>query len=95
MLKAMMILYRHPGNERSAPGQVGSTMLLSEQGVDLATQWGMTFPKIKAMANCELPVLPRTDVSSARPKHLEADPQAPSLLLQTANLNMSAGLLVP
>ena len=94
MIKAMMILYRHPGNERSAPGQVGSTMLLSEQEVDLATQWGMTFPKIKAMANCELP-LPCTDVSSVRPNHLEADPQAPSLLLQTANLNMSAGLLVP
>jgi dihydrodiol dehydrogenase / D-xylose 1-dehydrogenase (NADP) len=52
-LQTMMILYRHPQNGMSAPDRIGSTMLLSDKGVDLTTGFNMTFPKLKAIANCE------------------------------------------
>lgn len=47
-----MILYRHPKNQRTPPANVGSTMLLHHTGVDLGTSFGLTFPKIQAMAFC-------------------------------------------
>lgn len=49
----MMMLYRHPKNERSAPENLGSSMLKHKTGVDLATSFTLTFPKIKAIAYCE------------------------------------------
>lgn len=49
----MMLLYRHPKNERTPPAQVGSTMMLYKTGVDLATQFALVFPKLTAIANCK------------------------------------------
>ncbi|WWD18925.1 hypothetical protein CI109_103381 [Kwoniella shandongensis] len=48
----MMILYRHPKNGMTPPEKVGSTMLKYHTGVDLATGFTMTFPKINAIAYC-------------------------------------------
>jgi hypothetical protein len=53
----MMMLYRHPKNERSAPENLGSSMLKHKTGVDLATSFTLTFPKIKAIAYCEYPAI--------------------------------------
>jgi hypothetical protein len=56
-----MILYRHPKNNMSPPENIGSTMLRHQQtGVDLATSWGMPFPKINAMAFCSATLLNET-----------------------------------
>ena len=50
--KALMILYRHPKNQMTPPDKVGSTMLLAHTGVDMATSFALTFPKINSMAYC-------------------------------------------
>lgn len=49
-----MILYRHPKNGMTPPEKVGSTMMLSRTGVDLATSFTLTFPKIESIAYCPL-----------------------------------------
>ncbi|ADV22727.1 Conserved hypothetical protein [Cryptococcus gattii WM276] len=48
----MMILYRHPLNQLTPPDKVGSTMLLHQRGVDLATSVTLTFPKLNAVSFC-------------------------------------------
>ncbi|TYJ56061.1 hypothetical protein B9479_003171 [Cryptococcus floricola] len=48
----MMILYRHPDNARTPPEKVGSTMMLHKTGVDIATSFTLTFPKITSIAYC-------------------------------------------
>lgn len=60
----MMLLFRNPANKRTAPAKIGSTMMLSETGVDLATQFGISFPNIKAFANCSVNLLSATDHAS-------------------------------
>jgi hypothetical protein len=56
-----MMLFRHPKNNMNPPESVGSTMLRHKRtGVDLATSWGMTFPKIDAMAFCSATLLNET-----------------------------------
>jgi hypothetical protein len=55
-----MMLFHHPQNERTPPEKVGSTMLLHKTGVDLATSFSLTFPKINAMAFRTLPASKRT-----------------------------------
>ncbi|KAK8854925.1 hypothetical protein IAR55_003664 [Kwoniella newhampshirensis] len=59
----MMILYRHPQNGRTAAEKVGSTMMKYHTGVDLATSFTMTFPKLNAIAYCT------TNLLSAVQKH--------------------------
>lgn len=51
-----MILYRHPLNQLTPPDKVGSTMLLHQTGVDLATSVTLTFPKLNAVSFCKLAV---------------------------------------
>ena len=55
------MLYRHPKNNMNPPEKVGSTMLLHTTGVDLATSFAMTFPKINAMAYCSTNLFSDTD----------------------------------
>ncbi|WWC63118.1 uncharacterized protein I303_105718 [Kwoniella dejecticola CBS 10117] len=59
----MMMLYRHPKNERTPPAKIGSTMMLHHTGVDVATNFALTFPKITAMANCTANLLSPTQKS--------------------------------
>ncbi|WVN90151.1 uncharacterized protein L203_105387 [Cryptococcus depauperatus CBS 7841] len=56
----LMLLYRHPLNERTPPAKVGSTMLLCDTGVDIATSITLTFPKLNAMAYCSTNLLSST-----------------------------------
>lgn len=50
-----MTLFHHPRNEQSPPENLSSSMLKSpETGVDIATGFTMTFPKIPAIAHCAL-----------------------------------------
>lgn len=46
----MMLMYRHPKNGLTPPAQVGSTMMLSRTGVDLASSVTLTFPQLEAIA---------------------------------------------
>ncbi|OCF37777.1 dimeric dihydrodiol dehydrogenase [Kwoniella heveanensis BCC8398] len=52
MVWTMMILYRHPKNQRTPAEKLGSTMMKYHTGVDLATGFTMTFPKLNAIAYC-------------------------------------------
>ncbi|WVQ74807.1 hypothetical protein IAR50_004413 [Cryptococcus sp. DSM 104548] len=54
---AMMMLYRHPDNDRTPPEKVGSTMMLHKTGVDIATSFTLTFPKITSIAYCSTNLL--------------------------------------
>lgn len=47
---AMSLLYRHPDNGLSAPEDVQGSMLLNEDGVDIATSYTLNFPKLQAKA---------------------------------------------
>ncbi|WVQ82028.1 hypothetical protein IAT38_004156 [Cryptococcus sp. DSM 104549] len=60
MVWTMMILYRHPLNNMTPPEKVGSTMMKYHTGVDLATSFTMTFPKINAIAYCTTNLLSAT-----------------------------------
>ncbi|WRT68239.1 uncharacterized protein IL334_005215 [Kwoniella shivajii] len=60
---SMMMLYHHPKNEKTAPAKIGSTMLLHHTGVDVATNFALTFPKINAIANCTANLLSATQQS--------------------------------
>ncbi|WWD02469.1 hypothetical protein V865_000509 [Kwoniella europaea PYCC6329] len=59
----MMMLYRHPKNDRTPPAKIGSTMMLHHTGVDIATNFALTFPKINAIANCTANLLSPTQQS--------------------------------
>lgn len=59
--QTMMLLYRHPQNRRTPPAKIGSSMMLSEAGIDLASQFGISFPVIKAFAHCSVNLLSATD----------------------------------
>ncbi|ORX38668.1 hypothetical protein BD324DRAFT_608065 [Kockovaella imperatae] len=61
MVWSLMMLFRHPKNDMSPPEKVAGTMLLHSTGVDLATGWTMTFPKIKAIAYCTTNLFEDTD----------------------------------
>ena len=50
--QSLSVLFRHPKNDKTPPEKVGSTMLKYRTGVDCATSFAMTFPKIGAMAYC-------------------------------------------
>ncbi len=53
-LQSLMMIFRHPKNEQTPPEKVGSTMLMYHTGVDSATSFAMTFPKVNAIAYCTL-----------------------------------------
>ncbi len=48
----MMTLFHHPMNARAAPGVSSSMLMHPETGVDIATGFTLTFPKIPAIAYC-------------------------------------------
>lgn len=53
MAQTLMMLYHHPKNGRTRPGQVGSTMLKHpDTEIDIATGFTLTFPKIPAISYC-------------------------------------------
>ncbi|WWC90848.1 uncharacterized protein L201_005785 [Kwoniella dendrophila CBS 6074] len=52
LLWTMTMLYRHPKNDKTPPAKIGSTMMLHDTGVDVSTNFALTFPSIPAMANC-------------------------------------------
>ncbi|WVR07379.1 hypothetical protein IAU60_004420 [Kwoniella sp. DSM 27419] len=60
MVWTMMMLYRHPKNEMTPPAKLGSTMMKYHTGVDLATSFTMTFPKLNAIAYCTTNLLSAT-----------------------------------
>ncbi|ORY26983.1 hypothetical protein BCR39DRAFT_539672 [Naematelia encephala] len=61
MVWALTMLYRHPLNQITQPGVIGTTMLLHTTGVDLATSITMTFERLKAVAFCTVNLLSATN----------------------------------
>ncbi|ORY35372.1 hypothetical protein BCR39DRAFT_509126 [Naematelia encephala] len=64
MVWSLMILFRHPKNNMTPPEKVGSTMMKYRTGVDLATSFTMTFPKLNAIAYCTTNLLSDTPKTS-------------------------------
>lgn len=66
MCWSLSVLFRHPKNDKTPPEKVGSTMLKYRTGVDCATSFAMTFPKIGAMAYCSTNFFSFTDKRHTR-----------------------------
>nr|WPS94661.1 dimeric dihydrodiol dehydrogenase [Naematelia aurantialba]WPS94686.1 dihydrodiol dehydrogenase / D-xylose 1-dehydrogenase [Naematelia aurantialba] len=63
---ALMMLFRHPKNGMTPPEKVGSTMMKYRTGVDMATSFTLTFPKLNAIAYCTTSILCDTPPTHTR-----------------------------